>query len=158
MPGPKSPYGYDETFHSLLARIQTERPEQVRIRTSQHPVRMRALFNQFRTSWEREADSLRRKKDFDAANLALDKYTALIRYSCTLLSDGILLTHKGTVLDSIETFGRVIEKTDITSDETKPTDWAEIQRGQDKAIRDILGLKPEQVIKDNPPGEPDEKL
>ena len=167
MPGPKSPYGYDETFHKLLAEIQAQRPEQIIVETVYTPTRMRALFNQFRSAWEKESEKFRKRKDLENANRALENYYALLRYSCTTFEHGIILTNKTISNDTITSVGRVLGP--ITSPLPSAKDleelgidtpsggstWKDINRKQEEDIYKIMGTKPkqkqEQIIPDNPP-------
>lgn len=158
MPGPRSPYSYDETFHLLLARVQTERPEQVKVTSQKNPTRLRALFNQFRTSWMREADMLRKKKDFDAAQRATDNYNILLPYSCTIAPDGIILTHQRTQVDTIETSGRVEQPLAESLPTPPPMDWKDVGQQQENLVRSLFKPRSAPIIADNPPREPDEKL
>lgn len=159
MPGPRSPYGYDEIFHQLLARILEQNPEQLTLQTDMNPMRARSLFNQFRCSWEKEADKFRKRKDYTTADQMLRNYYALMRFSCTTTIDGLILTNKATTKGVITSYGKVdllptpLDVVGLTPDEAAAAD-RDILRNQDEAAMRALGIKPkekqEQVTSDNP--------
>lgn len=92
MAGPQTPYGYDPIFHDILASIHINKPAQIHLDDSRNPKHLRALFHQFKTSWDKQAQVHHKRKEFQEEKACRQNYYVLQQYECQLSATGITLT------------------------------------------------------------------
>lgn len=167
MSGPKSPYGYDPIFHDILAESYA-RPAEIEIESDKHPKHLRSLFNQFRASWERQAQVHHKRKEFQEEQSCRDKYHKLLAYECVLKEKGILLRARGVGNTTITVRGQAAPQVVTNLEELLFEDnFAQQQHAAEETVKRALGItseasravaepigKPEQISNDNPPSFP----
>jgi hypothetical protein len=107
MSGPKSPYGYDPIFHQALAAIHLERPAKLTLESDKNPSHMRALFNQFRTSWMNQSQFHAKRKEYDQEVACRQNYYKLMQYECRRTMEGIELVARASAKATLKTEGQV---------------------------------------------------
>lgn len=180
MPGPKFPQAYPQYFHTIAAKLISERPERLEVDVPIQAGYARSHFNYFRQSWMRYYEFMTKAKDFDAARVALDTYNKLVSYEVKIAPPRTLIfTSKDVQVDLVmresgrvetelrEWLPRMEDKKVATRGSRKTgrihlSDTSNLPvfdaKEMDEAAARVFGLKPkekkEQVMPDNPPLDP----
>lgn len=158
MSGPKSPQGYDPIFHDLLAQAYMK-PAEIEIESERNPKHLRSLFNQFRASWDRQAQIHRKRKEIQQETICRNNYNILMQYECKLTQGGILLRARGTDQAKLIVRGTApqaqLSIDDLLGPASAPVAELSYVPPSENELRAILGAKPAshsgQIMQDNLP-------